>query len=470
MTRALPPGPRGLAAFRELRRARFDTIGAFASWRATYGDATMVRFGARRFMYIADPELVTELLVVRHREFRKSRTLRRASILLGNGLLLSEGETHRRHRRLVQPAFHRERVAHYAETMVQLAFVVSRRWHAGAIVDMHAEMMRLTLAVAAQTLFSADVEHEADEIGAALTSAMNGFDRLKSPWGPLLDALPLPSSRRQAAARARLDATIRRIIRERREHPSHPDDLLSLLLEARDPGDGGEVRDDDALTDEQIRDEVLTLFLAGHETTANALAWSWLLLAEHPAVADRLRDELSQTIGDRAPTVGDLQSLPFTRAVMAESMRLYPPAWIIGREALEETSLGPWRIPRGTLVFASQWLTHRDGRFFPDPERFAPERWQGGQSERARGAYFPFGAGVRKCIGESFAWTEGMLVLATLASQWSVSRADDGPVPILPQITLRPARPIRLRLEPVGAAREDEAQLPPRPSSRATSR
>lgn len=466
MTHTFAPGPRGLAAFRELRRARFDTIGAFASWRATYGDATMVRFGTRRFMYVADPELVTELLVVRHREFRKSRTLRRASILLGNGLLLSEGETHRRHRRLVQPAFHRERIAHYAETMVHLAAVASRRWSPGAIVDMHAEMMRLTLAVAAQTLFSADVEQEADEIGAALTAAMNGFDRLKSPWGPLLDALPLPSSRRQAAARARLDATIRRIIRERREHPSHPDDLLSLLLDAR----AAEVDGDDALTDEQIRDEVLTLFLAGHETTANALAWSWLLLAEHPAVADRLREELSQAIGDRAPSFADLPSLPFTRAVMAESMRLYPPAWIIGREALEETSLGPWRIPRGTLVFASQWLTHRDGRFFPEPERFAPERWLRDQADRARGAYFPFGAGVRKCIGESFAWTEGMLVLATLASQWSVSRADDGPVPILPQITLRPARPIRLRLESVGAPREDEARLPPRPSSRATLR
>lgn len=458
MKQPLPPGPRGLAALRQFRRASRDTIGTFASWREEFGEATMARVGMRGMVYVASPELVNELLVVRHREFRKSRTLRRASILLGNGLLLSEGEEHRRHRRLVQPAFHRERIAHYADTMVRLALATSERWQAGAVVDAHAEMMRLTLGVAAETLFSANVESEADEIGAALTSALNGFSRLKSRWGPLLDALPLPSSLRMRAARERLNATIRRIIAERRASPAHPDDLLSLLLDARDADA------DDALTDVQVRDEVLTLFLAGHETTANALAWSWMLLAEHPSAASRLREEVAGAIGARTPAASDLASLPFTRAVIAEAMRLYPPAWIIGRQAITDTALGPWRIPTGTIVFASQWLMHRDARFFPDPERFTPERWLADQPDNARGAYFPFGAGVRKCIGESFAWTEAILVLAALAPRWTMTRVDEAPIPILPQITLRPATPIRVLLRPADVSRATDTRELRRPS------
>jgi cytochrome P450 len=255
----------------------------------------------------------------------------------------------------VQPAFHRERVAHYADTMLARATALRDAWREGQVVDIHAEMTRLTLAIAALTLFSASVDDEADAIGAALTDAMNAFDSLKTPWWPLLDRLPLPATRRVHAARARLDATIRRIIRERREHPSHPDDLLSLLLSARD-AEGGR---DDVLDDEQIRDEVLTLFLAGHETTANALTWSWLLLAEHPEVALRLDDELRRVLGGRAPVPADLPALAFTRAVLTESMRLYPPAWIVGREAIRDTTIGPWRLPVGTVIFASQRLIHR---------------------------------------------------------------------------------------------------------------
>jgi cytochrome P450 len=445
MTGSLPPGPRGLAAILAVRRARTNTISTFESWRARWGDAVMARVGARRLVLISDPELVSELLVVRHRDFHKSRTLRRASVLLGNGLLTSEGDTHLRQRRLVQPAFHRERVAHYADTMLARATALRDAWREGQVVDIHAEMTRLTLAIAALTLFSASVDDEADAIGAALTDAMNAFDSLKSPWWPLLDRLPLPATRRVHAARARLDATIRRIIRERREHPSHPDDLLSLLLSARD-AEGGR---DDVLDDEQIRDEVLTLFLAGHETTANALTWSWLLLAEHPEVALRLDDELRRVLGGRAPVPADLPALAFTRAVLTESMRLYPPAWIVGREAIRDTTIGPWRLPVGTVIFASQRLIHRDPRFFPEPLAFRPDRWLGDVPDAARRAYFPFGAGVRKCIGEAFAWTEGTLVLATLAQQWRMVRTDSAPVPILPQITLRPARAVPVRLERV---------------------
>jgi cytochrome P450 len=445
MIAGLPPGPRGLAAFVAVRRARKHAIGTFEQWRAEWGDAVMARVGRRALVFLSDPELVNEMLVVRHRSFHKSRTLRRASVLLGNGLLTSEGDTHMRQRRLVQPAFHRERVARYAETMLARTEALSDGWRDGQVVEIHAAMTRLTLGIAAATLFSADVDDEADEIGAALTDTMSAFDSLKSPWWPVLDKLPLPATRRIHAGRERLDATIRRIIRERRAHPSHPDDLLSLLLSASDAEPGAAA----SLDDEQARDEVLTLFLAGHETTANALTWSWLLLAEHADVADRLRAELRDVLGSRAPTAADLPSLPFTRAVLAESMRLYPPAWIMGREAMEDTTLGEWSIPRGGVVFASQWLMHRDPRFFPDPLRFDPGRWLVDMPELARRAYIPFGAGVRKCVGEAFAWTEGMLVLATIAQRWRMKRTNTAPIPILPQITLRPARPIPVRLAPV---------------------
>jgi cytochrome P450 len=414
----------------------------FAWLRDTYGDLAMARIGPRRICVVSEPELVREVLVNQQRIVTKTRALRRAALLLGNGLLTSEGDEWRQQRRLVQPAFHRERIAGYAGTMV--AFAERRRdaWRDGAAIDAHAEMMSLTLAIAGETLFGAHVEHEAADIAAALETAMAMFRRLTMPFSELLDRLPLPANRRFAAARARLDATVRRMIAERRASGVDRGDVLSMLLLAQDESD------DTGMTDEQVRDEVLTLFLAGHETTASALAWTWYLLARNPATERALHHEIDTVLGDRTPTAADLERLPFTRAVLAESMRLYPPAWTLGRETHAPVTLGGYEIPVGTMIFMSQWLMHRDARWFPEPLAFRPERWTPEfESTLPRMAYFPFGAGPRKCIGESFAWMEGVLVIATLARRWRVRvPAGVDPTPRA-LITLRPSGGVPAILE-----------------------
>lgn len=432
----LPPGPPALTALGHFRRVRRDSPAYFGWLAATYGDVAMSRVGPRRICVVNDPDLVREVLVAQQHRVTKTRVLRRASLLLGDGLLTSEGEHWRRERRLIQPAFHRDRIAGYADTMAAYAMRAAAAWQDGARVDVHREMMQLTLAIAGMTLFGARVEDEAAEIGAALDIAMAMFQRLTLPFSELLDRLPLPANRRFAAARARLDATVYRMIQERRAAGGDTGDVISMLLLAQDEsGDGT------GMTDTQVRDEVLTLFLAGHETTANALAWTWYLLARHPDVESALHAEVDRVLGDRQPTADDLARLSYTRAVIAESMRLYPPAWVLGREAREPFELAGYTIPVGTMVFMSQWLIQRDARWFPDPLAFRPERWTP-EMERAlpRFAYFPFGAGPRKCIGESFAWMEAVLVLAVLARRWRVRLAHpEREITPRALITLRPS-------------------------------
>jgi cytochrome P450 len=303
-------------------------------------------------------------------------------------------------------------------------------------------MTRLTLAIVGRTLFDANVESEADEIGAALTTALGLFGRTFTlPYFELLDRLPLPMNRRFDRAKARIDATIARLIEERRRKPGGAD-LLSLLVSACDTeGDGG------GMTDAQVRDEAITIFLAGHETTANALAWTWYLLARNPEAEARLHAEVD-ALGGRAPTAADLPRLPWTEMVLAESMRLYPPAWIIGRRAVEPYAVGGFDVPRGSIVVVSQWVTHRDPRWFPDPERFDPERFgRAAKEARPKFAYFPFGGGPRVCIGEGFAWMEGVLVLAAIARRWRLRLVPGQIVVPAPSITLRPGNGIRMLLE-----------------------
>jgi cytochrome P450 len=306
-------------------------------------------------------------------------------------------------------------------------------------------MTRLTLAIVGRTLFDADVETEADEIGAALTAAMQLFGRsIALPYFEILDRLPLPSNRRFDRAKARIDATIARLIAERRRSPGGGKDLLSLLVEASDSeGDGSR------MSDSQVRDEAITIFLAGHETTANALAWTWYLLSQNPEAEARLHAELDSVLGGRAPAVEDLPRLRYAESVLAESMRLYPPAWILGRRALTPCSIGGFDIPTGSIVVACQWVTHRDARYFPDPERFDPERWRPEiRDGRPKFSYFPFGGGPRVCIGEGFAWMEGVLVLATIARRWRPRLAAGQRIVPAPSITLRPRHGIRMVLEP----------------------
>src|SRR5687768_12631909 len=436
---------RMISALTNVVRARADLAGFLLGLHREQGDIARTRLGNLHIHLLAHPDHVRDVLVTHQRAFMKGHVLQRAKMLLGEGLLTSEGEFHLRQRRLVQPAFHRQRIGEYARAMVDRATITGDRWHDGQIVDMDHEMMELTLAIVARTLFDTDVDAEADEIGSALTEVLQVFQTVFIPGMRRLDHLPLPRTRRFARARGRLDATIYRLIGERRAERARGEergDLLSMMLAAQDAeGDGG------SMTDEQLRDEAMTLFLAGHETTSNALTWTWYLLSQHPAVEARLHDEIDRVLGARRATVDDLASLPYTRMVLSESMRLYPPAYAIGRKALEDYEVAGVAVPRGSLVVVSPLVTQRDARWFPEPDRFDPERWTAdAQATRPKFSYFPFGGGTRMCIGDQFAWTEGMLLLATLAQRWRAELAPGQRVAMRPMITLRTKYGMRMIL------------------------
>jgi cytochrome P450 len=408
-----------------------------------YGDLVYFEFGPQQMFLVNNPDYIRDVLVTHNRKFMKGEGLQRAKRLLGEGLLTSEGEFHLRQRRLAQPAFHRQRIAGYAATMVEYAARACDRWRTGETRDVAREMMRLTLAITGKTLFDANVEGEADEIGNALTTSFELFNRLSLPFAQLLDRLPLPATKRFEKARGRLDATIYRIINERRASGEDRGDLLSMLIAARDEeGDGS------GMTDEQLRDEAMTIFLAGHETTANGLTWTWYLLSQHPEIEDRFHAEVDEVLKGALPTAEDFPRLRYTEMVFAEAMRLYPPAWIIGRRALGDYQINGYKIPARSILLMSQYMTHHDARFFPDPFRFDPERWTPEAREsRPKFSYFPFGGGPRVCIGESFAWMEGALVLATIAQRFRMRLAPGHPVEMQPLVTLRPKHGMRMILE-----------------------
>ena len=437
-----PPGPTARFPGHMLIRFARRRLPFMIESAKKYGDIVFFKVGNERIYLFNHPDLIRDVLVTNQKNFTKSRALVRAKRVLGEGLLTSEGEFHLRQRRLAQPAFHRDRISVYGRSMVEYADRTRSRWTDGRSLDVHDEMMRLTLAIVAKTLFSADVEKEAAEIGEALTTAFEAFNIGTLPFSELLERLPLPYIKRFEAARARLDKTIYRIIDEHRATGEDRGDLLSMLLLAQDTeGDGG------GMTDTQVRDEAMTIFLAGHETTANALSWTWYLLSQHPEIEARFHREVD-ALGDRRPRPDDLAKLPYTRMILAESMRLYPPAWAVGRRAINDSEAGGYRIPARSMVLMSQYIMHRDPRFHPGPDRFDPERWLPEvAAARPRFSYFPFGGGTRICIGEQFAWMEGILILATIAQKWKLRYLGSGPPAIEPRITLRPLGSLSMRTE-----------------------
>ncbi len=420
-----------------------NPLGMMLSLHAQQGDIAHWRVGRQDLYLFSHPDLIRDVLVTNQKNFHKSRGLERARRLLGNGLVTSEGEFHLRQRRLAQPAFHRDRIAAYGSTMSTYAARTSSRWGDGSTVDMHTEMMHLTLGIVARTLFDADVDDEAAEIGEALTQAFESFNFAMIPLTEFLDNLPIPAVRRFNAARDTLDRTIYRMIEDRRRSGENRGDLLSMLLFATDTeGDGT------GMNDTQLRDEALTIFLAGHETTANALTWTWYLLSQNPEAEAKLHAEVDQVLEGRPPTFNDMSRLPYTRMVFAESMRLYPPAWAIGRRALEAFEVRGFPIPARSVILMSQYIMHRDRRFFPNPERFDPERWNPeAQALRPKFSYFPFGGGARMCIGEQFAWMEGVLLTSAIAQNWRMRMEPGFPVELQPRITLRPKYGMRMTLE-----------------------
>ena len=441
MTIALP-GPRrryiGELALALTRRP----LEFLPSLQKNFGDVAAFHIGRQPIILLSHPDQIRDVLVTNARQFHKGRGLERAQLILGQGLLTSEGDFHLRQRRLAQPAFHRARITAYGDTMAAYAERHARRWVDGQVLDVSREMAAYTLAVVGKTLFDADIEGEAQEIGQALAAAIAAFNITVLPMGELLLKLPFPAARRFKRGRIRLDATIYRMIAERRSAGDDRGDLFSMLLLAHDTeGDGS------GMSDRQLRDETMTLLLAGHETTANLLTWAFYLLSQNPDAEARLHDELD-ALGDAPLGADDMQRLPYARAVVAETMRLYPPAWIVGRRALSEYAIGEARIPARAIVLMSQWIVHRDPRWWPDAESFQPERWLAGGSahdpSRPRFSYFPFGAGTRVCIGEQFAWMEGTLGLAAFARRWRLRLAAGHRVVPQPIITLRAKHGMRM--------------------------
>ncbi|HWK31650.1 MAG TPA: cytochrome P450 [Terriglobales bacterium] len=422
-----------------LLRFRRDPLTFFTAV-ATLGDAVPYQMGPRRVVFINDPEYIKDLLITSNRKFIKSLVLQRAKRVLGEGLLTSEGEFHLRQRRLAQPAFHRDRIAGYAVMMEGAAAELARKWQPGTIVDIHQEMMRLTLVIAGETLFGADVQRDAQEVSEALSDFMEMFGFIFLPFSKYLERLPIPPMSKVYKARHRLDRIIYRMIHERRAAGGDKGDLLSMLIAATDV-EG----DKTGMTDEQLRDECVTIFLAGHETTANALTYAWILLSQNPEIEQRLGEELL-AVPNRELTIDDIPRLNYTRAVFAEAMRLYPPAWGLGRQALEEHSFDDVKVETGNMVICSQWVMQRDRRYWESPEEFRPERWLTEDKSRPRFTYFPFGAGPRQCIGESFAWTEGVLLLATLARRFQLRLRPGYQLRLRPAITLRPRDPVPMQL------------------------
>jgi cytochrome P450 len=443
MSRKEIPGPKiGSNLVFVLRRFR-NPLNYFTRMAREYGALVHLKAGAPNIFLLSDPAHIRRVLVADQQNFTKGQGLQRAKRLLGDGLLTSEGEVHRRQRRLVQPAFHHARIAGYASTMVEHAARASARWQDGATMDMSEQMMRLTLAIVARTLFGADVEAEAAEVGRALTATMKLFPRYLIPFADLLEKLPLPSNRRFREAKDYLDRTIYKLIEDRRRTGADTGDLLSMLLLAQDEEEHGA-----GMTDLQVRDEAMTLFLAGHETTSTALTWTWYLLSQNPDAERRFHDEVTSVLGEGRATIGDVPRLRYTEMVLAESMRLFPPAWIIGRRAIEDYAIDGHTIPRGSLILMSQWVVHRDPRFFDEPLRFDPGRWSADAKEtRPKFSYFPFGGGPRVCIGESFAWTEGILLLATLAQRWKMRLLPGHPVQPQALVTLRPKYGLQMIVE-----------------------
>ncbi|MEW5740777.1 MAG: cytochrome P450 [Myxococcota bacterium] len=437
------PGPRSWLGLSVARDFQKDPMGLLERSREEWGDVVRVPMGFVDMYLLAHPDAVKHVLQDNHVNYRKGFDYQRMEPLVGHGLLTSNGEEWKRHRRLAQPAFHRQRIAGFGATMVKRTQEALERWRglpAGEVVDLHAEMMRLTLEVVGDALFSQDLGAVTGKVAKAMDGAMHATNVRLNQLLPLPLWVPTPFNRRYRKDLAVLDEVVTGIIRERRGKPAS-DDLLSMLMEARDEGS-----DAPALDDRALRDEVMTLVLAGHETTANALTFTLLLLHQHPEVREALEAHVAQALGGRAATAADVGNLGFAKQVAEEGMRLYPPAWAMGRQAVGDDVIQGFHVGKGSLVMLCPWLTHRDARFWEEPRRFNPSRFAPDAPARHRFAYFPFGGGPRLCIGQGFALMELQLVLATLAQQVRVEVLQPEKLVLEPLITLRPKGGLPARL------------------------
>lgn len=447
-------GPAGSAVLGNLNELGNDPLAFLTKCDRNYGDIVPLRLGPTPACLVTHPALVEQILKNRT-SFIKSRGFRALSRLLGSGLLTNEGDSWFRQRRLAQPVFHRSRIKGYGQIMVDYTKQLIEEWQASEQTsdmktprDIHADMMRLTLNIVMKTIFNQDVStSEADTIAHALDVAMNWFDSKRRQNFFILEWFPRPENVRYRNAIKAMDDSIYSIINQRRESGEDPGDLLSMLMAARDEDDGSQ------MSDQQLRDEIATLMLAGHETTANTLSWTWMLLAQHPEVEAKLHAELQQVLEGRSPTIADLGQLPYTNAVIKESMRVYPPVAILGRESIEDVTIGDYLIPKDCVIIISQWVMHHSPDYFNEPESFIPERWLPNSDEvplekqLPRGVYFPFGDGPRICIGKGFAMMEAVLILSAIAQKFRFNLSPEHKIVPQSSITLRPEHGIQVTLE-----------------------
>jgi len=436
----LPPGPVYRTPWAMLAAFYADPLNYFQAAHQTFGDVVALRAWPITSISLAHPEHIKHVLLENHHAYEKGLVIAKAKVLIGDGLFTSEGDLWRRQRRLAQPAFHRQRIAAFAETMTRVAASVLDRWrshaHSGEPFDVSAQMSALTLGVVGQALFGRALDDDADEITRALLPALELVYGRMSKIIPAPLWWPSPTSLRLRHAIGTLDRIVYDIIATRRRAPRDTGDLLSMLMQARDEESGS------AMSDRQLRDEVMTFLLAGHETTAMALSWTWYLLARHPRIEERLRDEISTALNGRTPTAGDLPRLPYTRQVIQEAMRLYPPVWGFARQAMRADEVGGYRIPKYSVVNIMPWVTHRHPAFWQHPEQFHPDHFAPEQVQaRPRFAYLPFSGGPRQCIGNEFALMEAQLVVAMTVQRYRLRLA-------VPDTTVEPE--VHLTLRPRG--------------------
>jgi cytochrome P450 len=437
-----PPGFQRNLLWFALRRFRpANPILLFQHLAQEYGDIAHYKIGWNHIVFLNHPDYIREVLVVQNDNFIKERTVQRTKMLLGEGMITSESAQHRAQRQTAQPAFHRQRISEYADTMVREAVSMRETWRDGEQRDIAIDMMRLTLNVVARTLFATDLREEVNELADAINRIMGLYNFLVMlPAAEWLVHVRPPGLAAFVRARKRIDAVVYRMIEAHRQRKSNSGSLLDLMLAASP--------DQSAASEQSLRDQVITIFLAGYETVANALSWTWYLLSQNPECERRFHAEIDRELQGRLPAYDDVPRLRYVEMVLAESMRLYPPAWAMGRYARKDFQLGDFFLPAKTTVLMSQFVTHRDPRFFPDPLRFDPERFTPeAKARRTKFTYFPFGAGFRQCIGESFACMEGVLLLATLAQKWKLKLIPDHRVEPEPLITLRPKFGMQMHLE-----------------------
>jgi cytochrome P450 len=419
---------------------RGDLLGVYERL-ASYGDLSYMRFLRHQVYMVSDPQHILDVLVTDNRKFMKGQATQEAKRLLGEGLLTSDGDLHHRQRKLLQPVFHPAHLHRQGDIAVECAGRIGRTWADGETVDIGDTMRRVTLEILGKAMLDYDLVPYLQTFVDASEAAVAMVEKVLRPWGPAVEKLPLPTARRFRQHREQLFALVDEMIAKRRADVDDGD-LISLML--RKQAEVGS----DVLTDDQIRDEVVTIVFAGHETVTTQMTWTYYLLAQHPHVVAELHTELDEVIGDATPSAEHLPLLRYTEQILLESMRMYPPAYALQRRALVDYEIGDCPVPEGAILVCSPWILHRSARWFPEPERFDPSRWTPAFRESLPAmCYFPFGRGPRACPGEAFAMVEARLLLATLFQDWTVRPVPGPPLGTSSSISLRPDAPVRVIVE-----------------------